>query len=119
VPVSILNVNPATNPAYYFANTNTPPTSGMHIAYNGLTVGLQAYAQVVPCQVYTVSLKVADAMDRVYDSGVFIEKVESDVFDFLPSASLCFPGCPNPTYNIPVLPLQAARLTRRLCRHRA
>ncbi|MCC5943581.1 MAG: choice-of-anchor L domain-containing protein [Bernardetiaceae bacterium] len=99
-PVRINSINwgrvgpgggPATNPNFYyhnltqvlFANTLTfgptpfpvsPP--GQEIAMDGLTTGLVAVAAVVPCEKYTIKLKIADISDISVDSFVFIEKLE-------------------------------------------
>lgn len=54
--------------AYYVNNL-----SGTTIAYDGLTTTLTAIAQVTPCDTYHLKLGVADAVDDILDSGVFIE----------------------------------------------
>lgn len=66
---------PPTNPAYFNANPLNP---NAQIQYDGWTVNLQAIAQVTPCETYHLKLIIADASDRVWDSGVFIEKIESN-----------------------------------------
>ena len=43
------------------------------VAYNGYTQVLVARAQVQSCQVYRITLAIADAFDQSMDSGVFIE----------------------------------------------
>lgn len=57
----------------YFQNNPSSTT----IQYDGFTKNLKAVAAVVPCQTYRLKLVVADAFDRRYDSGVFIEKITS------------------------------------------
>lgn len=71
--VTINNVNNGSNAAYYLDNTG-----GQHIQYDGITRGLQAVAAVQPCQTYRLKLIVADASDRKFDSGVFIERIQSN-----------------------------------------
>lgn len=65
----------AQNPQYFHPNPLSPNAM---IQYDGWTVNLQALAQVVPCQTYELRLIIADATDNVWDSGVFIEKIESN-----------------------------------------
>jgi hypothetical protein len=79
-PISINTVNgglnndpsntfcPAVNEQYYINNTQ-----GTTVAYDGFTVNLVATAVVVPGETYTFKLAVGDAMDAIYDSGVFLE----------------------------------------------
>lgn len=71
--VTINNVNSGSNPGYYFNNAG-----GQYVQYDGFTQGLRAVSPVEPCQSYHLKLIVADASDRVYDSGVFIAKVQSN-----------------------------------------
>lgn len=73
-PVAINNVNngddnngPCENCAYYEENTNND------VQYDGYTTVLTAQVVVTPCQTYHIRLAVADAGDRIYDSGVFLE----------------------------------------------
>lgn len=72
-PVTINNVNNGSNAAHYFDNTG-----GQHIQFDGLTRGLTAVARVQPCETYHLQLVVADASDRLFDSGVFIAKMKSN-----------------------------------------
>jgi gliding motility-associated-like protein len=77
VPVSINSVNDVSNPAYYVNNGDgfTTPfsTDPSYIQYDGQTVVLEAKASVIPCQTYHLKLAVADDLDFILDSGVFIE----------------------------------------------
>ncbi|MBK8950452.1 MAG: choice-of-anchor L domain-containing protein [Flavobacteriales bacterium] len=68
-PVTINNVNNGSNSAYYFDNAG-----GATIQYDGFTRHLVAPSAVTPCQSYHLKLVIADASDRKYDSGVFIER---------------------------------------------
>ncbi|MBX2972919.1 MAG: choice-of-anchor L domain-containing protein, partial [Flavobacteriales bacterium] len=71
--VTINNVNNGSNSAHYYDNAG-----GQHIQYDGLTRGLYAESAVHPCQTYHLKLVVADASDRKFDSGVFIERIRSN-----------------------------------------
>ena len=71
-PVTINNVNNGSNSAYYQDNTGGTATQ-----YDGYTVGLSAKTAVTACSSYHLKLVVADATDRKYDSGVFIDQVRS------------------------------------------
>ena len=64
------NTNNGANQTYYHDNTG-----GSQTQYDGYTVDLSAQAVVQPCQSYHLKLGVADASDRKFDSGVFIEKI--------------------------------------------
>lgn len=71
--VTINNVNNGSNQAHYHDNAG-----GQQIQYDGFTVGLKAVAAVEPCQTYHLKLIVADASDRKFDTGVFIERIGSN-----------------------------------------
>lgn len=70
-PVSINNVNIVTNSSYYISNPENDPNST--VQYDGWTTVLTANISVIPCEIYTLRLAVADVGDGAYDSGVFIE----------------------------------------------
>lgn len=76
-PVSIDNINDVVNPEYYVDNGDgfSPPysTDDYYIQYDGFTTVLTATALVIPCETYHLKLVVADALDCILDSGVFIE----------------------------------------------
>ncbi|TND03487.1 MAG: hypothetical protein FD123_3908, partial [Bacteroidetes bacterium] len=67
-PVSIDNVSPTTNSAYYVNNTG-----GATIQYDGFTTILTRNISLCPCQTYHFKLAIADAGDCFYDSGVFVD----------------------------------------------
>ncbi len=76
--VSINNVHPnnpalapcpAKNAQYYISNDG----SNKNPVFDGILKVFTAEAIVVPCQVYTIKLAIADVGDSAYDSGVFLE----------------------------------------------
>ncbi|MCC6840652.1 MAG: choice-of-anchor L domain-containing protein [Flavobacteriales bacterium] len=67
-PVAINNVNDMANSNFYFDNV-----MGQQVAYDGFTVNLTAFAEVVPDETYHFKVAIADAGDMVFDSGVFLE----------------------------------------------
>ncbi len=71
--VTINNVNNGSNSAYYHDNAG-----GSHIQYDGFTRNLVARTAVSACNSYHLKLVIADASDRKYDSGVFIQKIKSN-----------------------------------------
>lgn len=74
--VAINSVNHISNTQYYYDNQNP---LGMGVQYDGFTVGLTAkIGNLLPCEVYTLKLVIADGSDRIYDSAVFVEKIESN-----------------------------------------
>ncbi|NND77666.1 MAG: hypothetical protein HKN39_05740 [Flavobacteriales bacterium] len=86
VPVTINNVNggnptqnppcPPTNGQYYHNNPLSPIAQ---IQYDGWTNGLFALAtDLQPCETYHLELVIADAVDQLWDSGVFIEQIRSN-----------------------------------------
>lgn len=85
--VTINNVNNGANQAHYFDNVG-----GQQIQYDGITQGLQAVAVVQPCQTYRLKLIVADASDRKFDSGVFIERIQSNAVTMQTFTATGFPN---------------------------
>lgn len=84
MPVSINNVNCLNSSPYYICNDpnnslcaasyNCPTSSvGTTVEYDGFTIVLTANAVVTPGATYHLKLAVADAIDGVLDSGVFIQ----------------------------------------------
>ena len=49
-------------------------TGGIYYQYDALTHVFTATAVVQPCSTYHIKLAIADAIDHVYDSGVFLEE---------------------------------------------
>lgn len=75
--VSINNVNPVTNSAYYINNGDgsSAPQNGssFYIQYDGFTKVLTAQGKVQCGQTYHLVLAIADVGDGIYDSGIFLE----------------------------------------------
>lgn len=76
VPVSINNVNPVTNAAFFNPNGDNCGGGGAGTAlfgYNGYTDVFTAVANVIPCETYHIKLAIADGGDDVWDSSVFLK----------------------------------------------
>jgi len=74
--VAINTVNHLTNTQFFYNNQNP---LGQGVQYDGFTVDLTAkIGNLIPCEVYTLTLVIADGSDRIYDSAVFVEKIESN-----------------------------------------
>ncbi|MEO7175035.1 MAG: choice-of-anchor L domain-containing protein, partial [Saprospiraceae bacterium] len=89
--VSINNVNHIDNSAYYrgniqagsgqLSNGNCAGHPGLPAGtpsladcqFDGFTVPMKAFSQVVPCQTYHIKLAIADIADGAFDSGVFFK----------------------------------------------
>lgn len=67
-PVAVNSVNSGTNNAYYVNNTG-----GATIQYDGFTTVLEGKIAVQQCEVYHLKLAIADVVDGIYESGVFIK----------------------------------------------
>ncbi len=74
IPVSIINVNNVegvecnNNTRYYTDNR-----AGVYYTHNGMTTVLTAQYPVSSCNTYHLKLVITDAVDELYDSGVFLE----------------------------------------------
>ncbi|PHR24421.1 MAG: hypothetical protein COA38_16655 [Fluviicola sp.] len=66
--VSINNINPVTNQAFYVDNAG-----GTNIEYDGYTTTLRARAGVVCGETYHIKLAISDAGDNQLNSAVFLE----------------------------------------------
>ena len=74
--VSINTVNLNQNSQFFYNNQNP---FGQYIQYDGFTKNLVAkIGGLTPCVPYTLKLIIADGTDRLYDSAVFIESIESN-----------------------------------------
>jgi hypothetical protein len=68
-------------------------SGGLNYQYDALTHVFTAWSIVQPCSTYHIKLAIADAVDRVFDSGVFLEE-----------NSFSSPGVSmNTTTNVPAL----------------
>ncbi len=78
--------------SYY--NNNIGSTT---VAYRGLTTVLTASQLVIPCDTYHLKLTVADAVNGLYDSGVFIKagSLQSTTFGMNVTAPLTVGGFPT------------------------
>lgn len=58
------------------ANTNSRWTNnnGQYFQYDGLTFVFTAWYVVQPCTTYHIKLAIGDAVDKAWDSGVFLEQ---------------------------------------------
>ena len=75
-PVSINTVNLNQNSQFFYNNQNP---YGQYIQYDGFTKNLVAkIGGLTPCVPYTLKLIIGDGTDRLYDSAVFIESIESN-----------------------------------------
>ena len=71
LPVAINNVNNVDNTQYY--RDNPVNSNNYATQYNGLTTVLTSTATgLTPGETYTLSFAIADATDRLIDSGVFL-----------------------------------------------
>jgi subtilisin-like proprotein convertase family protein len=71
VPVTINNVNNGSYWQYFNDNTN----GSVNIQFDGFTDVLTAKKEgLVPCEVYTLKLVIADAGDGILDAAVFLEE---------------------------------------------
>ena len=103
-PVTINTVNHTQNSQYYVSNWSP---STINIEYDGFTKPFTAMAAVTPCQVYTMTLGVADVYDGIYDSAVFLEagsffsgaSVQADNISGVGGENDIWEGCSN-TYMI-------------------
>lgn len=74
--VAINTVNHLSNTQYFYNNQNP---FGQFVQYDGFTVNLvAAIGNLIPCEVYHLKLIIADGSDRIYDSGVFVNQIESN-----------------------------------------
>ncbi|MGF1564553.1 MAG: choice-of-anchor L domain-containing protein, partial [Flavobacteriales bacterium] len=94
IPVSINNVNngssntgPCTNCEYLVNNIG-----GLTIQYDAFTVVLTASVEIIPGETYAFKFAIADAGDRILDSGVFIKGSSFTVFPEDPTVSI---ECPE------------------------
>lgn len=68
LPVAINNINAGVNSQYFVNNAG-----GATIQYDGFTKPMLAKTHVIPCEKYHLKLVIADVLDGIFDSGVFIK----------------------------------------------
>ena len=94
-PVAINNVGPGTcggiNNSVYYNNNN----AGVTTEYDGFTDVFTATIAVDRCATYTFKLGIADAGDRILDSGVFIEEGSFSSDAILATGAITPPECPG------------------------
>src|SRR5690554_4571493 len=77
LPININNINNMYNLTHYISNgdgSQSPYNEDEeYIQYDGFTKPLTAFAQVIPGETYHVAIAIADVLDALYDSGVFIK----------------------------------------------
>lgn len=98
IPVSINNVNAATNASYFYDNEFP---AGQYVSMDGFTTNLTAFAEVIPGSTYHFKVAIADASDGVLDSGVFLEafsfrSVAADPLGIAKHENELFAVYPNP-----------------------
>lgn len=105
LPVSINTLNDISNSSYYIDNGDgwTAPqnTDPFYIQYDGLTVVMQAAAEVICGEDYHIKIAISDAGDGSLDSGVFLEGGSfssnllsfSSEINFGPNDSTLYEGC--------------------------
>jgi len=75
--VSIETVNAGVNASYYMPNGNglsgAEYSDVFSVNYNAFTTVLTAISKVEPCQTYHLKIVIADVLDGIFDSGVFLE----------------------------------------------
>lgn len=70
--ISILNLNPGTNVAYYVDNVGGA-AYGSAIQFDGTSVVLKAGAELECGETYHIKLAISNVGDQAYDSGVFLK----------------------------------------------
>ncbi|HRI26972.1 MAG TPA: choice-of-anchor L domain-containing protein [Chitinophagales bacterium] len=98
IPVTINNVNDVDYPAYYVNTPNNAP----YTQFDGITTTLTATkTDLIPCETYHIKLAIADAGDRILDSGVFLEAnsfsdgsvIDVQAFGAVPGTVQTYEGC--------------------------
>ena len=72
-PVAINNVNAGSFQNFFINNGNGVSGGGSTVQFDGFTKPFIAESAVIPCQLYTITLAIADVSDGIYDSAVFLE----------------------------------------------
>ncbi len=84
-PITTDNVNDSVNSVFYVNNgdgTQAPQNgSDVYLQYDGFTTGLVAYTDLVIGESYHLVIAIADVSDGTYDSGLFIEKCVTCIYE--------------------------------------
>jgi uncharacterized protein (TIGR02145 family) len=81
---------------------------GLYFEYDGLSFVFTAWYVVTPCTTYHIKLAVGDAVDQVFDSGVFLEKNSFSSVGVTVNTTFTIPslgeraieGCSNAMFNV-------------------
>jgi uncharacterized protein (TIGR02145 family) len=68
------------------------PLGGIYFQYNALSIVFTAWQIVQPCQTYHIKIAVADAVDHLLDSGVFLGQNSFSAGNFSVENSFSHPG---------------------------
>lgn len=87
---------------------NCPEVQGVWFEYDGFSFVFTAWHVVVPCSTYHIKLAIADAVDWVFDSGVFLEQNSFTSVGISLNTNFTYPslgnraieGCSNATVNV-------------------
>ena len=93
--VSINNVGPGICAGIDNSGEYNNNFGGATIEYDGFLNVFSASINLVPCQEYHIKLAIADAGDRILDSGVFIEAGSFVSSNVVAEAILTDPMCPG------------------------
>lgn len=114
-PVTINNINSGSNSNFFVNNgdgTNGPyNSSATYIQYDGYTNVLTASSKVQCGETYHLVIAIADVMDGIYDSGIFLEanslksKMPVDVsytlsYQAFTDPSKMIEGCTNANFKL-------------------
>lgn len=82
-PIEINSVNSTSNWEYFRNNEKglSAEYDGFVVDYRGSSKSLTASAKVIPCNTYKLKFAVADRVDYIFDSGVFISELTNNVPD--------------------------------------
>ena len=73
IPVGINSLNSTTNNLYYFNNGTGAVPNNQAVQYDGYSVPLWAFANIVPGAVYHITIGVAEIWSRQRDSGIILD----------------------------------------------
>lgn len=76
IPVNVTSISEYRNQEYFINNYSNP---GAYTGYNGHTRVLVATGDLIPGKAYRLKLGIANAVDNVYGSGVFLKASSLDL----------------------------------------